>query len=125
MVKGIPGPGASKETETAVTIENSTSHAGGGVLTTPSMIGLMEAASRLLMDQYLEEGEASVGYHVDVKHLAAAPVGSKVKVRSTLREMDERKAIFDVEALGEDGRTVGKGMHERRIVHTSRFGRAT
>lgn len=86
------------------------------VLSTPGMIGMMEYAATSLALGHLEPGTATVGFEVCVKHVAAAPEGSACVARATLREVvDERKYRFDVEVLHE-GRTIGVGTHERRVV---------
>jgi len=94
---------------------------GASVLSTPAMIGMMEHCSSILAYEQLPEGQATVGFEVCVKHVAAAPEGSSCIVRSKLREVvDERKLRFDVEvahldpAAGE--RTIGVGTHERRVI---------
>ncbi len=61
---------------------------GKFLFSTPSMIGFMERCSVQLITPYLDEGEGSVGYHVNVFHLAATPIGQKVRVRSTVQSID-------------------------------------
>jgi fluoroacetyl-CoA thioesterase len=95
---------------------------GAAVLSTPAMIGMMEHCSSLLAAESLEEGQATVGFEVCVKHVAAALQGSACSVTATLREVvDGRKLRFDVE-VAEDGRTIGVGTHERRVVAPDRLG---
>jgi fluoroacetyl-CoA thioesterase len=86
------------------------------VLSTPRMISLMEYASVNAIKDQLEPGTATVGFEVCIKHVAAAPEGSRCTVRSVLREFaDGRKLRFDVEVT--DGeRVIGTGTHERRII---------
>jgi predicted thioesterase len=86
------------------------------VLSTPGMIAVMERCSALLAYENLPAGNATVGFEVCVKHVAAAGEGSRCTVRSTLREVvDERKLRFDVEVT-EGERTIGVGTHERRVI---------
>jgi fluoroacetyl-CoA thioesterase len=89
---------------------------GTTVLSTPAMIGMMEHCSSILAYESLPEGQATVGFEVCVKHVAAALQGSTCRVSSTLREvLDGRKLRFDVEVT--DGeRTIGVGTHERRVI---------
>jgi len=95
------------------------------VLSTPSMIGMMEITSARLARDHLPETASTVGFEVCVKHVAGAPEGTRCRVRSTLREIvDERKLRFDVEVQTLDGRVVGLGTHERRIVDVARHGAA-
>ena len=89
---------------------------GASVLSTPAMIGMMEAAATALAYEHLPEGKATVGFEVCVKHVSAAAEGSSCRVRATLREIvDGRKLRFDVEVT-EGERTIGVGTHERRVV---------
>ena len=86
------------------------------VLSTPGMIGMMERCSARLALEHLPDGEATVGFEVCVKHVAAAGEGAKCTVTSRLREIaDGRKWRFDVE-VKEGDRTLGVGTHERRVV---------
>ena len=86
------------------------------VLSTPGMIGMMERCSAMLALEHLPDGQATVGFEVSVKHVAAAHEGAKCTVTSRLREVvDERKWRFDVE-VKEGDRTLGVGTHERRVV---------
>jgi predicted thioesterase len=87
-----------------------------GVLSTPGMIGMMEGSSSMLVQEHLPEGQATVGFEVCIKHVAAAAEGSVCRTRVTLREVVEgRKLRFDVEVT-EGERTIGVGTHERRVV---------
>jgi fluoroacetyl-CoA thioesterase len=89
---------------------------GSGVLSTPGMIGMMEASAQMLAYERLPEGQATVGFEVCIKHVAAAAEGALCRTRATLREVVEgRKLRFDVEVT-EGERTIGVGTHERRVV---------
>jgi fluoroacetyl-CoA thioesterase len=89
---------------------------GASVLSTPGMIGMMEANSSILAYENLPEGKATVGFEVCIKHVAAAAEGSICTVHSTLREIvEERKLRFEVE-VREGERTIGVGTHERRVI---------
>jgi fluoroacetyl-CoA thioesterase len=87
------------------------------VLSTPAMIGMMEWTSSRLVMPHLDDGQATVGFEVHVKHVAAAHEGTTCTVHSRLEEVvDGRKLRFHVEVTTEDGRTIGVGTHERRVV---------
>ena len=87
------------------------------VLSTPAMIAMMERTASMLAYPRLEPGKATVGFEVCVKHVAAAPRGTRCTARARLEEIvDGRKLRFAVEVLADDGRTIGVGTHERRIV---------
>ncbi|MGC1851767.1 MAG: hypothetical protein WA687_04935 [Solirubrobacterales bacterium] len=89
---------------------------GASVLSTPGMIAMMEGSATALAYEHLPEGKATVGFEVCVKHVAAAAEGSTCRAHVTLREIvDGRKLRFDVEVV-EGERTIGVGMHERRVV---------
>ena len=90
------------------------------ILSTPAMIGLMENITRILIDEYLPKEFTSVGTEVCVKHLAAAPRGSKVKVMSKLLIQNNREAQFQVTAWLNDLK-VGEGTHTRFIINRERF----
>jgi fluoroacetyl-CoA thioesterase len=74
---------------------------GKFLFSTPSMISFMERCSVQLISPYLDEGENSVGYIVNIKHLAATAIGQKVRVRSTIKSIDRRSITFAVEAYNE------------------------
>jgi predicted thioesterase len=89
----------------------------GKVLSTPAMIGMMERTSSRLLIPLLPEGKATVGFEVCVKHVGSAPEGTRCTVHARLEEVvDGRKLRFHVEVLAEDGRTIGVGRHERRMI---------
>lgn len=90
------------------------------VLATPRMIALMEESAYKCIDKYLEEGQSSVGTYLDVKHLAATPVGMDVYAESEVIEIDGRKVVFSVKAYDEKG-LIGEGKHERFIVYSEKF----
>ncbi len=109
-------PGASAEIITTVDDSLVVKHMGGdGVLSTPSMIGLMERAGIQAVQALLPEDHTTVGFEVNVKHFAATPKGKKVTVRAELLEVDGRKLRFKVEAHDEE-KKVGEGTHRRAIV---------
>ena len=87
------------------------------VLSTPAMIAMMERTASMLAYPRLEPGKATVGFEVCVKHVAAAQKGTRCTARARLEEIvDGRKLRFAVEVIDAGGRTIGVGMHERRIV---------
>jgi fluoroacetyl-CoA thioesterase len=87
------------------------------VLSTPGMIAMMERTASLLVYPVLGDGKATVGFEVCVKHVAAAFEGDRCVARARLEEIvDGRKLRFAVEVVARDGRMIGVGTHERRIV---------
>ena len=93
---------------------------GARVLSTPSMILWMEKTCRNLLMKYVEEGYDSVGTEVNVKHLAAAPLGAGVTFRAEVLSVNERRVNFRVEAADEKEK-IGEGTHERTIINVARF----
>lgn len=91
------------------------------VLSTPAMVMMMEQTASTLVYPLLAPGKATVGFEVCVKHVAGAPKGSRCTARARLQEIvDGRKLRFAVEVVADDGRTIGVGTHERRIIDGTR-----
>lgn len=109
-------PGMAAEVTAVVDDKLVVRHVGGaGVLSTPSMIGLMERAGIQAVQAHLPEGQTTVGFEVNVKHFAATPFGKTVTARAELLEVEGRKLRFKIEAHDED-RKVGEGTHRRAII---------
>jgi predicted thioesterase len=95
---------------------------GAEVLSTPGMIGMMERNASILAYRNLPEGRATVGFEVCVRHVGAAAAGATCTAHARLDEVAEgRKLRFRVEVTC-DGRTIGVGTHERRVVDAAGFG---
>ena len=87
------------------------------VLSTPGMIAMMERTASQLVMPALDDGRATVGFEVCIKHVAGALEGTRCVARARLEEVvDGRKLRFAVDVLADDGRIIGVGTHERRIV---------
>jgi predicted thioesterase len=87
------------------------------VLSTPGMIAMMERTAATLVRPALDEGKATVGFEVNVRHVGAARKGDRCRVHAQLEEIvDGRKLRFAVEVTADDGRTIGVGRHERRVI---------
>ncbi len=93
---------------------------GARVLSTPQMIGHMEIACRNLVFPMLEPGHDTVGTHVNVYHLAAAPLGMEVTFRAQIASVNNRKVLFKVEAF-DTKEKIGEGTHERTVISVERF----
>lgn len=90
------------------------------VLATGYMVGLLEWACIQLLEPHMENGEVSLGTHVDVSHQAATPPGLTVTVDAEISELRGPRAKFKVRA--HDGvDLIGEGRHERFIVKWDRF----
>ena len=93
---------------------------GSRVLSTPRMILFMERTSRNLVAEMLEDGFATVGMHVNIWHMAAAPEGATVTYKAEMIKATSRRCEFRVEArMGE--KLIGEGTHLRAIVDIARF----
>jgi predicted thioesterase len=96
---------------------------GAAVLSTPGMVAMMERTAAMLVHPRLDQGKATVGFEICVKHVAAAARGSVCTARAQLEEIvDGRKLRFAVSVTAADGRTIGVGTHERRIVDAASHG---
>lgn len=93
---------------------------GFHVLATPIIFAWCEEAARRLAAANLEQGLGTVGTLVTLKHLAAVPVGMTVRVKATLKEINGRRLVFDLEAR--DAREkIAEGENERFIVNLEKF----
>jgi predicted thioesterase len=115
--------GTRGEEKRLVTTENAISFLGvegARVLSTPHMIGLMEWTCRETVQPLLEPGYDTVGTHVNVAHLAAAPMGSTVTFTAEVLSATDRRVQFRVEAFDEKEK-IGEGTHERAIINIAKF----
>ncbi len=106
-----------------VTPDKTAKTVGSGLLpvyATPAMIALMEKCAAECVVPYIEDGKSSVGTMLNVKHLAASPIGIEISCTATLTEIDGRRLVFSLEASDEKG-PIGEGTHERFIIDVERF----
>ena len=90
------------------------------VLSTPHMIGFMERTCRDTVFPLLDPGHDTVGTHVNVAHLAAAPLGMSVTFTAEVLSATDRRIQFRVEAFDEKEK-IGEGTHERAIINIAKF----
>ncbi|MBM3746246.1 MAG: thioesterase [Acidobacteria bacterium] len=90
------------------------------VLSTPHLIGCLELVARNLLKERIEEGADSVGSEIQLRHLAATPVGMQVRVAAEVMAVDGRRVRFRVEAFDEREK-IAEGAHERVIIDVARF----
>ena len=95
---------------------------GENVFSTPSMIAEMEETCRLLLkEQFLKDLEwDSVGTLINIKHVAATPIGTKVKLHSKITAVNDRRITFEVEARDRI-ESIGSGIHERVMIDIKKF----
>lgn len=114
--------GISHQKDVTTTEKMGVSHLGEGpgVLSTPSMIGLIEQTCLDSVMPHLDESEQTVGTMVHVWHRAAAKIGETVNVSCKLTERDRRKLLFEVKVM--HGETlIGDGTHERFVIDLTKF----
>ncbi len=90
------------------------------VLGTPYLIMLLEMTSRNAIKPYLDEGFDTVGTLVNVRHLAATPLGMQVTFRAEVVQVADRQVVCKVEAHDEKEK-IAEGTHERYVVNVARF----
>lgn len=116
-------PGLTAGVEIIVGEEHTAAHVGSGavrVLATPVVINLFESAALRAIEQLLPPGYQSLGTRLDVRHIAATPVGMKVKASARVTRVDGRTVTFSLEAHDER-ELVADGTHERVIVNVEKF----
>ena len=90
------------------------------VFATPMMVRAMENAALNAIREYLDPGESAVGTTVNIRHLAATPVGHQVIAEAEVTEVDGRRVTFKVSAR-DDTEEIGIGTHERMVVDMARL----
>ncbi len=116
-------PGLFAEHEHTVTETDTASHWGSGglpVFSTPALVGLMESAAVIALRGHLPPGQETVGGRIDVRHLAATPVGMQVRARAELVSVEGRKLVFKIQAWDEV-ELIGEAIHERYVIDEARF----
>lgn len=117
--------GTKCQLEQTVTQELTAAAVGSGALPvfgTPFMAAMMENAALTALQNFLEEGQGSVGTHLDICHDAPTPVGMKIWAEAEITGVSENGKMVDfkVSAWDEKG-PVGSGVHTRAIISSQRF----
>ena len=118
METGIRG-----EQTIIVTEQQTAKYLGSGelaVFATPCMIALMENTAYKSVQPFLDPGQGTVGTLLNVKHLAATPVGMEVRCETKLIEIDRKRLVFEVKAFDACG-LIGEGTHERFVIDNQKF----
>ncbi len=116
-------PGLSGHAELVVGEEHTAPRVGSGrihVLATPVMINLIEAAALDAVERLLPAGHQSLGTRLEVRHIAATPVGMRVRASAEVVKVEGRSIVFRVEARDERD-LIGDGTHERVVVNVAKF----
>lgn len=91
------------------------------VLSTPRMIGWMEAACYFAQKPFCEAGETTVGTRIDVVHRSPCTVGARVTACAELERIEGRFYIYKVEASLESGLKIGWGHVYRAVIEVAKF----
>jgi len=116
-------PGLVGQAALVVAEEHTAPRVGSGrvhVLATPVMINLIEAAALAAIEHLLPEGYQSLGTLLNVRHIAATPVGMRVAATAEVIAVEGRTVQFRVEARDEK-ELIGEGTHERVVVNVAKF----
>ena len=116
-------PGLRGEAFLTVAEEHTAPRVGSGaihVLATPVMINLFEAAALAAVEHLLPPGHQSLGTVLNVRHIAATPVGMRVTAFATVEKIEGRTVFFRLEARDERD-LIGDGSHERVVVNVEKF----
>jgi fluoroacetyl-CoA thioesterase len=119
-MKASLNEGFTAEATHTVTEDMSPPHMDALVLSTPSMVHLIETTCLTAIIPHLDEGETSVGTHVNISHKGPASAGEEVVVKAVLSKIDRRRLTFTTTVHSPRG-LISDGTHERAVVDTSRF----
>jgi predicted thioesterase len=121
-VSDVPDAAVGHSAELAWQVDRSlcTERGGRHLLSTPSLLLLIERASIEAVAPFLGEGETTVGTEANVRHLAPTPEGATVRAQATVREREGRRFRLEVEVFDELDR-VGAAEHERFVVAIDRY----
>ena len=116
-------PGMAREETFLVQEDETARHIGSGasrVLASPWLIAFMERVSHRLIAEQLPEEFSSVGVLINIRHVAPTPVGSQVKVRADVTEVDGSRVTLNVQAW-DHVELIGEGSHQRIVIDQERF----
>jgi predicted thioesterase len=122
-VKSKPHSGLVGELQFTVESQHLIDFAGGAmpaVLSTPWLIKWLEQTARETLRPLLDEGEASVGTEVDIRHFAPVPLGGTVRCTVRVITSDRTLVTFQLEAA-DDQEIVARGIHKRAVISKARF----
>jgi fluoroacetyl-CoA thioesterase len=90
------------------------------VLSTPTMVAMMEQAAIEAIKPFLDDGESSVGMTIEVSHTAATPPGHRARAEAEVIKVEGRRLEFSVRAF-DDLEQIGSGTHRRAVIDASKF----
>jgi predicted thioesterase len=116
-------PGLTGKSEMVVKEGDLVTRLGGmnvDVLSTPRLIQLLEAAALEAIEGFLLPGQITLGSLLKIRHLSPTPLGMRVTAHAVLKEVDEKRLLFWVDAH-DDLEKIAEGEHERILVSKERF----
>jgi fluoroacetyl-CoA thioesterase len=116
-------PGLNAEVKITVSESETAAHMGSGlvpVYATPALVALMENAAVRALEGHIPPGQTTVGGQIDLRHLAATPVGMRVRARAELVEVQGRKLTFHIQAWDE-AEQIGEANHVRFLIDEETF----
>ena len=121
-MKPIPvgSKGSYSKTVTHADLASSLDASLAAVLSTPTMIAMMEQAAIEAIKPFLDAGESSVGMSIEVSHTAATPPGHRARAEAELTKVEGRRLEFSVRAF-DDVEQVGSGTHRRAVIDAAKF----
>ncbi len=90
------------------------------VLSTPTMVAMMEQAAINAIKPFLDAGESSVGMTIEVSHTAATPPGHRARAEAEVTKVEGRRLEFSVRAF-DDVEQIGSGTHRRAVIDAAKF----
>src|SRR5438093_1394746 len=124
-MKSVPRIGTSKELQFVVEQKHVIDFAGDGmpaVLSTPSLIGLLERTARELLAEFLDPEQRSVGSEIELRHLAATPLGQRITCTARLIQAERTEFTFQIEARDQH-ELIARGIHKRAVIRAESFAR--
>ena len=124
-MKSVPKIGATGEFQFTVESKHVIDFAADGmpaVLSTPNLIGLLERTARQTLHPFLEADERSVGIEIELRHLAATPLGQSVTCVTRVISVDGRQIGFQIEAR-DAHELIARGLHKRAVIRVGNFAR--
>lgn len=112
--------GIENVTEHVVTDDMAPAHLPVKVLSTPSMIQLIEMTCLMCAQPHLDNTETTVGTHVNVSHQGKAMSGETISIAVSLKEINKRRLTFEIEVTAPSG-VISVGTHERAVIDLSRM----
>jgi fluoroacetyl-CoA thioesterase len=122
-MKSMPRIGTAGESQFVVEQKHVIEFATDGmpaVLSTPSLIGLLERTAREAVAQFLEPGERTVGAEIDLRHLAATPLGQRITCSARVIHAEGKEITFQVEARDQH-ELIARGLHKRAVIRVENF----